>query len=311
MLRCQGLGKRRGDRWAVRDVTVEVKGGEVLAVVGPNGCGKSTLLQVLATLLAPTEGKAWVGPFELGRQPWQVRRVVGYVPAHLPLYEDMTVAGHLEFFAACYGVPRSERGPLLDDLLELVDLSDERDWPASRLSDGMRLRLALARALVHSPDLLLVDDAASGLDAGARGEFWELLKELQALGKAIVLAGQARDDLAAVCTHLAVMNGGRFIVSGPVQAVLQRANRTTVLQVRVGAQAERAVAVLKAQPWIGAVSAEGDLVQAAYVGGPAAVAAALQALVREQVAVAAFDSGGPGIEEAVRRLTGAGGVARP
>jgi ABC-2 type transport system ATP-binding protein len=181
-VRCIGLTKRYGDLFAVRDLNLEVKRGSIFGLIGPNGAGKSTTFSILASLLAPTAGRVEVAGFDPATHAREVRRRMGYMPDVLGLYDDLKVAEYLEFFAASYGVASRDRPALIDGLLDLVDLSGKRDAMVDTLSRGMKQRLSLARALVHDPEVLILDEPASGLDPRARVELRGLLHELRDMG---------------------------------------------------------------------------------------------------------------------------------
>jgi len=177
------LVKRYGDLTALKGLNLTVEEGAVFGFVGPNGAGKTTTMRILATLLAPTSGEARVAGHSVTEDRRAVRRAIGYMPDFFGVYGDMKVWEYLDFFAACYEIPVARRGPLVDDLLALVDLAHRADDYVDSLSRGMKQRLCLARTLAHDPQLLILDEPASGLDPRARIEIRELLRELQAMGK--------------------------------------------------------------------------------------------------------------------------------
>ena len=188
IVRTDGLVKRYDGTLAVAGVDLAVEPGEIFGLVGPNGAGKTTTMRILATLLRPSSGDAEIAGWSVTRNPDQVRRVLGFMPDVFGVYDDMKVWEYLDFFARCYGIPPAGRRRMIGDLLELVDLADKRDAYVQTLSRGMQQRLCLAHALVHDPQVLLLDEPASGLDPRARVELRELLRELRAIGKTIVIS---------------------------------------------------------------------------------------------------------------------------
>ena len=186
IVRTEGLVKRYATTVAVAGVDLDVEEGEIFGLVGPNGAGKSTTFRILATLLQPSAGVAEIAGWSVTRNPDQVRRVLGFMPDVFGVYDDMKVWEYLDFFGRCYGLSAAQRRRTIGDLLELVDLADRRDDYVQTLSRGMEQRLCLAHALVHDPQVLLLDEPASGLDPRARVELRELLRELRALGKTIL-----------------------------------------------------------------------------------------------------------------------------
>ncbi|MCP4590072.1 MAG: ABC transporter ATP-binding protein, partial [bacterium] len=188
IIKTRGLTKRYGKLTALKALNLTVEAGAVFGFVGPNGAGKTTTMRILATLLRPTAGEAWVAGHSVHKERRGVRRAIGYMPDFFGVYGDMKVWEYLDFFAACYEIPPETRTRLTGDLLELVDLAHRRDDYVDALSRGMKQRLCLARSLAHDPQVLILDEPASGLDPRARVEIRELLRELQGMGKTILVS---------------------------------------------------------------------------------------------------------------------------
>ncbi|MEM7249000.1 MAG: ABC transporter ATP-binding protein [Acidobacteriota bacterium] len=213
------------DRPAVDDLSLQLPAGQVFGLLGPNGAGKTTTLRVLAGLLQPDAGEVRIGEARIDKHPDDARRLVGYLPDHFGLYEDLTCREYLEFFAAALGIPRDQRRRSVEDALALTDLEEKADALAGALSRGMQQRLALARVLVHEPDLLLLDEPASGLDPRARIEIREVLQELGRMGKTVVVSSHVLADIAQICNGLAILDHGKVVTSGSLQEVLRQAGR--------------------------------------------------------------------------------------
>lgn len=218
----RGLTKRYGNLVALDQLDLDVPQGAVYGIIGPNGAGKSTTFAILATLLRPTAGAATVCGVDPIRQPKEVRRRLGYMPDVMGVYDQLRVDEYLEFHAAAHGVPRAEWSDLVEGLLELVDLDVKRDAMVDGLSRGMKQRLSLARALVHDPELLILDEPASGLDPRARIEFRQLLAELQRLGKTILISSHILAELQQMCSDIAVIEAGKLLAAGPPDAILEQ-----------------------------------------------------------------------------------------
>jgi ABC-2 type transport system ATP-binding protein len=253
------LTRRFGSLTALDRLNLRLQAGEIYGFIGPNGAGKSTTMKILAGLLEPSEGAAYI----LGR-PVQsngdfVRRHVGYMPDVFGVYEDLTVREYLDFFASAYRLPRQQRRKVVSDVLELTDLGAKADALVDSLSRGMQQRLGLARVLVHDPPVLLLDEPASGLDPRARIEIRELLKELRRLGKTILVSSHILSELGEFCTHLGIIEKGQMIVSGTLDELIARARVRPIIAVDVAGPPEMARQALAADPRI----AEVELVPAA------------------------------------------------
>ena len=247
-LSTEGLTKRYGTLTALDHLSLELESGDVFGFIGPNGAGKSTTMKILAGLLAPTAGRAFVLGHDVMHNGQFVRRNVGYMPDSFGVYEDLKVSEYLEFFASAYGLPRTQRKKIVQDVLDLTDLVYKRDAFVDSLSRGMQQRLGLARVLVHDPPILLLDEPASGLDPRARIEIRELLKELQRLGKTILVSSHILSELGEFCNKLGIIERGKLIVSGTIEELMSRARAHPVISIRVADEVERAMAVLKSDP---------------------------------------------------------------
>ncbi len=244
MVSTRGLTKTYGRLTALDHLDLDVPKGSVFGVIGPNGAGKSTTFAILSTLLRPTSGVATVCGANPTTDPKAVRRSLGYMPDVMGVYDRLRVDEYLEFHAAAYGVPRREWSTLIDGLLELVDLDVKRSAMVDGLSRGMKQRLSLARALVHDPDVLILDEPASGLDPRARIEFRVLLTELQRLGKTILISSHILAELQQMCSDIAVLEAGRLLAAGPPDVILEQlgGGRRVTVRFLDGEQAEFPVA---------------------------------------------------------------------
>ncbi len=222
IIETKDLVKRYGKFTAVNGLSLEVPTGSIYGFVGPNGAGKTTTMRMLTTLTRPTEGKAWVAGHSVVEEPRAVRRAIGYMPDEFGVYDDMRVWEYLDFFAACYDIPETERRRLIDDLLELVDLTHRREDMVDKLSRGMKQRLSLARTLAHDPAVLILDEPASGLDPRARVEIRELLVELARMGKTIFFSSHILADVAEICTHIGIVEAGQMVVQGSMDEMRAR-----------------------------------------------------------------------------------------
>lgn len=218
---------------AVRGISFQIPKGEVFGFIGPNGAGKSSTIRVLATLQKEFEGTVKVNGISVRRDPDRVREMMGFVPDFFGVYEDLSAREYLHFFAAAYRIPRGRRAGLVDEVLQLTDLTHKIDSPVDALSRGMKQRLSLARVLLHDPDLLLLDEPASGLDPRARIELRELLKALQQMGKTILISSHILHELAQFCTRIGIMEAGQLVAEGDLQQIYQRLALQRVVHVQL------------------------------------------------------------------------------
>ncbi len=245
MVETRGLGKLYGRFVALDNLNMVIERGSIYGFIGPNGAGKTTTMRILATLLAPSAGRAWVAGHRVDTEGRAVRQAIGYMPDFFGVYDNMKVWEYLDFFAAAYKVPSARRKGMIDDLLSLVDLGQKRDAYVESLSRGMKQRLGVARTLVHDPQLLILDEPASGLDPRARIELRELLKSLRGLGKTILISSHILSELAEVCTHVGIIERGRLLAYGAIGEILQRLHPTRVLRVGLLSDAATAIAALQ------------------------------------------------------------------
>jgi len=214
IIETKDLVKTFGKTTAVAGLNLRVPSGSIYGFVGPNGAGKTTTMRILTTLSRPTSGTAWVAGYNVMVDRRAVRRAIGYMPDEFGVYDDLRVWEYLDFFAACYDIPEAERRQLIGDLLELVDLTHRRDDMVDKLSRGMKQRLSLARTLAHDPQILILDEPASGLDPRARIEIRELMVELAKMGKTIFFSTHILSDVENICTHVGIIEGGQMVMEG-------------------------------------------------------------------------------------------------
>jgi ABC-2 type transport system ATP-binding protein len=247
-----------GKTHAVRDLSFAIQRGEVFGFIGPNGAGKTSTIKVLATLLKPTGGKARVAGIDVLRAPHEVRRKIGYMPDFFGVYDDLTASEYLHFFAAAYKIEPAKRKALIADVLALTDLTDKHDAPVDGLSRGMKQRLGLARVLLHDPELLLLDEPASGLDPRARIEMRELLKELQSMGKTIIVSSHILHELSQFCTHIGIVERGQMVANGSLTEIYRALSLRRTIHVQLANQTPELAAKIRALPHVAGVDEQTD-----------------------------------------------------
>jgi ABC-2 type transport system ATP-binding protein len=299
----RGLTRRFGKVLAVSQLDLHVKAGSVFGLIGPNGAGKTTTLRMLAGLLEPTSGDILINGQAVNHDWRELKRQIGYMPDFFGVYEDMLVWEYLDFFGRCYDLPTERRRKVTDELLELVDLTEKREAYVNTLSLGMRQRLCLAHALVHDPQVLLLDEPASGLDPRARVEMRELLRELGSMGKTVVVSSHILSELAELCDAVGIIEKGRLVISGSLEEISRNALQTRNLRLKVLSDPEQAIAALQNLPGVGQVYRVNGSLEVEFVGDENAAADLLSALVSGGVRVAAFNETVSDLEEIFLQLT--------
>src|SRR3954465_825303 len=255
-----GLNRTFGAMTALVSLDLTILRGDLFGFIGSNGAGKTTTLRILATFLAPSGGRAEVLGHDVVRDADAVRHVIGYMPDFFGVYKDMEVTEYLDFFGACYKIPSAQRERTVNDVLELVGLTEKKGAIIGALSRGMQQRLGLARVLIHDPQVLLLDEPASGLDPRARIEMMAILQELQKMGKTIIISSHILSELQTLCNRVAIIEKGRLIYSGPVQGVRDQMSAGRIIWVRVTTDQNLALEILKARREVTeAVAVDGQL----------------------------------------------------
>src|SRR5438477_8046490 len=234
MIETNDLTKMYGDLYALNRLNLTLHQGDVYGFIGPNGAGKTTTMRILATLLNPSWGEATVCGYSIYTGSKEIRRVIGYMPDFFGVYDDMKVIEYLEFFAAAYRIKGPARKKICEEVLELVDLTYKRDALVTSLSRGMTQRLGLARVLLHDPQVLLLDEPASGLDPRARIEIRALLKELRSMGKTILVSSHILPELADICNKIGIIERGKLLFDGDVESAIRQVRQRHVMRVAVG-----------------------------------------------------------------------------
>ncbi|MBX3415125.1 MAG: ABC transporter ATP-binding protein [Pirellulales bacterium] len=267
MIETRDLTKTYGDLYAIKNLQLKLDKGDVFGFIGPNGAGKTTTMRILATLLNPTWGEAYVCGFSIYTKPKEIRRLIGYMPDFFGVYDDMKVIEYLEFFAAAYRIKGAARRKICDEVLELVDLTYKRDAYVTSLSRGMTQRLGLARVLLHDPQVLLLDEPASGLDPRARIEIRGLLKELRHMGKTIMISSHILPELADICNKVGIIERGELIINSDVADVMKQVRRQVVLNVAVAGDLAAAAKLLEGHASVEKVDLQEKMIVATLADG--------------------------------------------
>src|SRR5437879_2724673 len=292
-----------GPMVALNALNLTVNRGDLFGFIGSNGAGKTTTLRILATFLMPSAGQALVLGHDVVRDADAVRHIIGYMPDFFGVYKDMEVTEYLDFFGACYKIPAAQREKTVNDVLELVGLSEKKGALIGALSRGMQQRLGLARVLIHDPQLLLLDEPASGLDPRARIEMMAILQELRRLGKTIIISSHILSELQTLCNRVAIIEKGRLIYSGPVQGVRDQLSSGRVVWVRVTSDQAQATELLKARPEVADVTALDGELKVTLVSYDVDHSIVADALVRGGAKLVELREDELGLEEVFLRVT--------
>lgn len=312
MIETVNLTKKYGSFTALDDLNLSVSDGTVYGFVGQNGAGKSTTFQILATLLSPTYGSAFIDGIDVTKEPAKVRRVIGYMPDFFGVYDQFKAEEYLHFYGASYGLSVREREEVIPQLLELVNLTHKRDSYVDLLSRGMKQRLCLARSLIHDPKVLILDEPASGLDPRARVEMREILKELKTMGKTIIISSHILPELAEMCDEIGVIDNGKLVATGTVNDIQLKLQAQKVMIVALNGgvdQLERAVRFFEDDPEVMNVTVVengASTVQFSYRGSDESQQALIKKAVLAELPLLSFRTVEKNLEDVFMEITKGG-----
>src|SRR5256885_3780165 len=288
---------------ALDSLDLTINRGDLFGFIGSNGAGKTTTLRILATFLTPSAGQARVLGHDVVQDEDAVRHIIGYMPDFFGVYKDMEVTEYLDFSGACYKIPSSQREKTVNDVLELVGLSEKKGALIGALSRGMQQRLGLARVLIHDPAVLLLDEPASGLDPRARIEMMAILQELQKMGKTIIISSHILSELETLCNRVAIIEKGKLIYSGPVQGVRDQMAVGRIFLVKVLGDETRAIELLKARPEVNQVTAVDGEIKVTLASHDTDHSIVADVLVRGGARLVELREDEIGLEEVFMRVT--------
>jgi len=304
------LNKRYGTRVAVDGLNLNVEEGEVFGFVGPNGAGKTSTIRIIAGLLRPTSGEVRVAGFSVHQSSAEVKRRIGYMPDFFGVYPDLSVQEYLEFFSACYQIPEGRRSTLINELLELVELSHRRADMVDQLSRGLKQRLSLARTLIHDPQVLLLDEPAAGLDPRARIEIRELLVELARMGKTVFFSTHILSDVAEICSRVGIIEAGKLVALGDLEQLHLQVLPRRQIELTLLDRLDEAVHLLQQQKNVSQVESHPALKENGrqrltfeFDGDDAALSQLLSYLVQNQMPVLHFSEDARNLEDVFMRTT--------
>ncbi len=306
MIEIKQLAKHFGNFHALKGIDLTIAKGTVFGFVGPNGAGKSTTMSILATLMAPTSGYAKVDGIDVTKHPHEVRKRIGYMPDFFGVYDQFKTVEYLHFYGASYGIPKAEREQLIPQLLELVNLSDKKDAYVDTLSRGMKQRLCLARCLVHDPELLILDEPASGLDPRARIEMREILRELKSMGKTIIISSHILPELAEMVDEIGVIEHGQMIAQGNVADIQNRLRVKRFLHIRLLEREDEAEAFLRDRPHVNRLLRDERGIQVHFGGQDEEQSGLLHDLVHAGFKLVSYSEAQTNLEDVFLEITKGG-----
>ena len=307
MVTIRNLTKTYGRFRALNNLNLHIERGDIFGFVGPNGAGKTTTMRIMCGLLQADWGEVYIDGVDALHHPDQIKRKVGYVPDFFGVYDNFKVMEYMEFYGSMYDMDREVSRQTALGLLDLVNLSDKQDDYVDALSRGMKQRLCVARALLHNPELLILDEPASGLDPRARFELKEVMKNLGSMGKTIIISSHILPELGEMCNSIGVMEKGNLIASGHVDEIMKENKKTNPLLIQIQGEKDVAIKLLKQSPLVDKISIREDAVIIAFTGNDEEMGQLLAQLITAGVAVSSFHREESNLETLFMEITGGDG----
>ena len=306
MLEIKNLVKNYGKFKAVNNLNLKIDTGAIFGFVGPNGAGKTTTMKIMAGLMKADSGNVFINDVDIIANPAKLKDKIGYVPDFFGVYDNLKVSEYMDFYAGTYYIPYSERKEIIDNLLELVNLTEKKESYVDLLSRGMKQRLCLARSLIHSPEILILDEPASGLDPRARVEMKEILKQLKDMGKTIIISSHILPELAEMCTSIGIIERGQMVVSGTVNEILQKITHNKVIYVKALDKMSELVRVLSERPEVQSIQEATDTVEFGFNGENEALSRLLTEIIKNEIPIVCFKEKEGNLEEIFMQVTDGG-----
>ena len=304
MLFIKDLSKKYGSFTAVDHLTLHIPEGDLFGFVGPNGAGKTTTIRIVCGLLKASGGSVQIGGTTAVVGSREMKRLIGYVPDFFGVYDNLKVREYMDMYGSMYGMNSRDIARLTDDLLELVNLSDKKEFYVDTLSRGMKQRLCVARALLHNPKLLILDEPNSGLDPRARVEMKELLKNLHSMGKTIVISSHILSELSEMCNSIGIMNHGQLVTAGRIEDIMHQIAGGKRIHINMASEPEPAVRMLKECPKVTVESVRENEVIISHGGTEEEVCDLIGRMIQNQIVLTGFYREEGNLESLFMQLTG-------
>ncbi len=303
LLTITDLVKKYGSFTAVDALNLSVDDGCIFGFVGPNGAGKTTTMKIISGLLAATSGCVVIDGVDVVKTPGKLCEKIGYMPDFFGVYDNLKVHEYMDFYCGLYHIPVGQRKSVIGNLLEIVDLTDKTEAYVDSLSRGMKQRLCLARSLVHDPELLILDEPASGLDPRARIEMKEVLKSLKSIGKTIIISSHILPELSELCDQIGIINGGKMVASGTVNEIMRKLSNNRIIFVKPLDQFSALVTLLAEKPLVTDIVEGEDGITFGFMGEDKDLALLLKEIIKNDIPVATFKEKEGNLEEIFMQLT--------
>lgn len=288
MLRIENLYKKYDSVLALDGLNMEIHKGELYGFVGPNGAGKTTTIRIVSGLLRQTRGDVWIDGIPVNKDIKILKSKIGYIPDFFGVYDNLTVMEYLEFYASAYGIYGKESTRRANEVLEQVELYRMEDRFVDELSRGMQQRLCLARALIHRPQLLVMDEPASGLDPAARKVFKNVLRNLCRDGYTVLISSHILSELADMCTNVGIINQGKMILQGEMEEIMYSIDSSNPIIITVFQNMEQALELLKRNPLVKRISIDRNRISILFSGSREEEAFLLKELIDAGIMISSF-----------------------
>ena len=298
------LKKSFGKFTALNSLSMNITDNSIFGFVGPNGAGKTTTMKIMAGLLKADSGNIYINGEDVLKNPQKIREKIGYMPDFFGVYDDLKVTEYMDFYAGTYYIPYADRPSLIDSLLEIVDLSDKKDAYVDSLSRGMKQRLCLARSLIHDPNLIILDEPASGLDPRARVEMKEVLKQLKEMGKTIIVSSHILPELAEMCSEIGIIDNGQLVTQGTVNEIMNKIHKNRIVRVKTSSAKDTLIRLLKEQTKVGEITENADNIEFVFNGNDNDLTSILRNIIMTGIPVFSFGEAEGNLEEIFMTVTG-------
>ncbi len=303
MLEINNLIKQYGKFKAVDDLNLSIEPGTVFGFVGPNGAGKTTTMKIMSGLLTASSGSVFINGIDVTKSPEKLREKIGYMPDFFGVYDNLKVDEYMDFYAGTYYIPYDRRKDIIDNLLELVDLTDKKQSYVDSLSRGMKQRLCLARSLVHDPDILILDEPASGLDPRARIEMKEVLKQLKTLGKTIIISSHILPELAEMCSQIGIINKGKLVVQGAINDIMRDLSKKRIIYIKCIDKTAELVRILSEKAEVDGLVENTEDVEFGFSGDDSALSQLIKEVVNKDIPITFVREKQGNLEDVFMQLT--------